>query len=161
MSKKKGEGKKRQQQPWKKKQLGRIERAIKTVSKINSHISAAKAPNVNAGLALNAETSLFALKAQLDALENTWKPAKGRAPGTSKKIGIGSLVRVKPDLDRTDLKVFKHIPVETFANAQVLDDDGKYWVVKCADNVTRVLAKKYTAKVPEVVPTEEAAKDAA
>jgi hypothetical protein len=106
---------------------------------------------------------LLALQAQVTSVDNAWKPAKGRTPGTSKKIGIGSFVMVKPDLDRTEKKLFKHIPAELFANAQVLDDDGKYWLVKCADNVTRVLAKKFTAKVPDIAPPadEEAAESEA
>jgi len=151
MSKKqKNDGaKKRKQQPWKTKQLGRIERALKTVSKIKTHVSAAKPPGVEPERAANAETQLLALQAQLTALENTWKPAKGRSPGTSKKIGIGSIVMVRSDLDRTELKLFKHIPHELFLNSVVLDDDGKYWMVKCTDGITRLLTKKFAAKVPE------------
>lgn len=143
---KKEGGKERKKTPWKAKQTMRVERCIKTLSKLSGVLGAAKAPNIDPTLANNALSAVSTLKAQVDMLPGDWKPAKGSSPGTSKKAGIGSRVQVKDGLEGDDLKVYAHMPVTLFLNSEIIGDDGRYWVVKCTDNgVVRLLRKKHTA----------------
>ena len=136
--------KKREKQPWKVRQLDRLAKAIKSVTKLAASITSAKPPAVSETFAPGALANLNSLNEQVIALAADWKPAKGvTAVGTSKKIGVGSIVMVRTDLDRTESKTYKLIPVTLYDNAVVLDGDGRYWLVKCADGTTRMLIKKH------------------
>lgn len=156
-AKKEGDGKKRNKTPWKAKQVMRVERALKSLTKLSSVLVAAKAPNIEPALAQNALAAVSTLSTQVNALPADWKPAKGHAPGTSKKPGIGSFVSVKTELTDEEKKFYTHFPTTLFTNAEVVADDGRNWIVKCGDGITRVLKKKHAVKYTAPVAPANAA----
>jgi len=145
--KEKKEGaKERKKTPWKTRQMMRVDRGFKSLTKLASVLTAAKAPGIDATLASNALSAVSTLKAQVNMLANDWKPERGHQPPTKNKLGIGSVLQVKTDLDRAEVKMFKHISADLFTNATILEDLGRDWLVKCVDGVTRVLLKKLAQK---------------
>lgn len=160
--KEKKEGaKERKKTPWKEKQVMRVERAAKALGKLATVLLASKAPNIDAALAQNANSAVATLQVQIKMLADDWKPAKGAnsnaASPTSKKLGIGSIVKVKEDLgDDPSAALYKMVSKDLFTGAEIVGEDGptkkegvfKYWTVKCADGQTRVLIKKHAMKVP-------------
>lgn len=141
------ESKPRKKTAWREKQAKRIERALKSLTKLTSVLTAAKAPNVEPSLAQNALVAVTTLNTQIGMLPADWKPAKGAVPGTSKKIGIGSHIEVKADLgDDPSAATYKYMDKALFTNAEVVADDGRYWIVKCADGQSRVVKKKHVLK---------------
>lgn len=149
---KKEGSKPRKQTSWKMRNIDRLLKATKSVGLLVASIVSAKPPNVSEAFAGGAHANLVSLMSAVLALPDDWKPAKGTTKvGTSKKIGVGSVVQVRTDLDRTELKLYKHIAAELFTGATVLEGDGRYWIVKCADGATRMLIKTHAALVAPVV----------
>lgn len=153
--KEKKEGaKERKKTPWKVRQQMRVERALKSLGKLNTTLVGAKAPNIEASLAQNSFTAISTLKVQIDMLPADWKPLKGASVGgTSKKIGIGSLVQVKDDLSGDpSAALYKMVDKKLFIGAEITGEDGetkkgfKYWAVKCADGTNRVMIKKHAVR---------------
>ena len=140
--------KERKKTPWKARQILRLERALKALTKLSGVLTAAKAPNVEATLASNALAAVSTLNAQVVMLPGDWKPERGHNPPTKTKLGIGSVIQVKADLNRDEIKMFKHISADIYAGASVVEDLKNEWLVMCVDGVKRVLKKKWAQKVP-------------
>lgn len=130
-------------QPWKAKQLMRLERVVKALTKLTKVITAAKAPAVSVDGPEIALGRITTTMLEVTKLSDDWAPARGSSPGTNKKAGIGSIVSVRDDLEGDDLKTYKHIPANLFTRSEVVEDDSRYWLVKCADGATRALKKKH------------------
>jgi hypothetical protein len=146
---KKKKKEKRKKQTWVERQLKRCDIAIKYVTKLEAHIGAAKAPKVTSHLPATALQAMMSLRDQITFLPANWKPAKGHRPGTHKKVGINSVIQIKPDLDKQDLVYFKNLPAHLFNGAKVKDDDHRNWLVWCTDktangdHIVRCIPKKY------------------
>lgn len=139
---------KKQKAPWKAKQMERVVKLESAATKLHKLVLAARAPNVSDQFTNLILSNLAGMKAQLNTLPDDWKPARGSTPGTDKKTGIGSVIYVKADLDDDAKKLYTtHFPVSLFENAQIIDDDGRNWVVRCRDSMTRVVKKKHVALV--------------
>jgi len=153
---------KRNKTPWQARQVLRVERATKALTKLAGTLAGAKAPNVDASLAQNALSAVTTLSVQINMLDKGWKPAKGATGGTSKKIGIGSIVQVKDDLSGDpSAALYTMVDKKLFIAAEVTGEDGetkkgfRYWKVKCTDGVTRVMLKSHAVK--HIAPTTNAA----
>lgn len=144
---------------WKALQMKRFSKVEKTLKKLTLEIKASNPPGVSpVGIDL-AATQITAASAAINALADTWKPARGSKIGTDKKMGIGSVVRVKADLDKEAAKTFAYVDKELFSGATIIADDGRDWIVECTDksstgvHIKRVLRKKYAEL--QTAPKEE------
>lgn len=146
---KKKSGEKKQKAPWKAKQIVRLERASKALTKLNKVIKGAKPPGVNLEDIEVAATKVTLVMGKIAVLDDDWKPARGSSNfGTSKKVGVESTIVVRGDLDPDQLKLYGDMlpKVEVFKEAKVVGEyDNRSWFVKCSDGMTRVLKKKHAA----------------
>jgi hypothetical protein len=145
-------GKKREKTPWKAKQVMRFARLEKGLSKLNKAFKAARPPGINLDDLEVASTKVILVSGKVAALDDDWKPARGSNPGTSKKVGVGSTIYIRGDLDADSLKPYGDMlpKVEVFKGAKVTGEyDNRSWFVRCSDEMTRVVKKKHVALVTE------------
>lgn len=152
------DAKKRNVKSWKAKQLTRVESIERFASKLEAAL-AANAPGVNAAIVTNVRGQIAACKTQLESLDASWKPSKASNPKTSKRVGIGDTVVLSSDVHFTDEWKKKHpslkwVTRQTYENAVVIDEETKkYWMVRCADGVVRMVQRKWVVKTTPVATT--------
>jgi len=128
---------------WVDKAEKRINRVHNALEKLDRVISAAKPPGINVPGINTALLQIAAAKAAIAVLPKDWKPARGSNPGTGSRVGITSIIKVNPKLEGDDLKIYKFMPQALFTGATVEYDDGRNWLVKCTDGMSRLLRKKH------------------
>lgn len=146
----KKKGGKREKTPWKAKQLMRLQRVSKGLSKLNKVLKAARPPGIDLDAVELADTKIGVVMGKVATLPDDWKPARGSTPGSAKKVGAGSVVSVRDDLDAEASKMYgDQLPAkEIFAKSTVTSEyDNRNWFVKCQDGMTRILKKKHAALV--------------
>jgi len=121
--------------PWTAKQTERVAKIAKMVERLEASYTKVHPPCGSELIAELVET-LVSVQEQLTELGD-WKPSK------SGKASVGAIIVVKPE--HLEAPVFQHVDAEVFAGGTVVGDDGNDWLIKCLDEQTRVLKKKYTA----------------
>lgn len=140
------ERKEKVKKPWAERITIRLNKAQNMLSKAAKMIDNAHPPDVDVAKLPTVITSVESVLAQIAAIPVEWVPPKAK----SKKIGIGSIIIVKPDLDADDLQW-----CEAFGGTKIFDyavvrvDDGRQWIVKCQDGMGRIIKKRHVMKAPE------------
>jgi hypothetical protein len=127
---------------WTTKQRERVNKLRAGVQRLAGFYKKAQPPGVGA-----ASTALHEIDVRLDALSQNlaalgdWKP-KARAAG---KPGQGDKVQIK--LEHASAPLFAVIPPAVFSGAEIVGEDGKTnWIVRCSDNHTRTISKRYVER---------------
>lgn len=136
-------GKQRKQTAWSARVANRMTKPLKSLGKTLQLIRDANAPGEWVAFAA-AMNQLGAMQTQLIKIDPSWSPKR---KGAKTKLTVGSAISIKTDAR----SLYKHTGGwETYEGAVIVQDadfDPKYWLVRCLDNVQRVVRKKHVVEL--------------
>lgn len=133
--------------PWGQRVTIRLQKALLRLQQAAKMVDQARPPDVDNTKLTTAVTNVESVLAQIGAIPSEWVAPKPKGKG---KVGIGTHIIVKPDLEERELAFYEQFGgTKLFDNAVITYDDGRNWVVKCKDDIKRLVKKRHVTRAPD------------